>query len=84
MDQALGRLEAAAETQRQAMAGQADTASANATLSGELETLRQERDRLQSEIESIRAAHASLQATTDTVSGRLDGAIDELQSVLDG
>ncbi len=56
MDQALGRLEAAAETQRQAMAGQADTASANATLAGELETLRQERDRLQAKTVARRSS----------------------------
>ena len=80
LDRALGRIEGAIEKHLVA-ARQAGDAAARDT---ELQSLKAQCDRLRGELESIRKEYASLKQLTDTVSGRLDKAVGELQSVLEG
>ena len=80
LDQALGRIEGAIEGRLDAPREGGDGAADDA----EVQALKAQCDRLRDELESIRAEYASLKQLTDTVSGRLDKAIDELQTVLEG
>lgn len=81
LDQALARIEKALENNLEAGRRAAKSVSAQ---NADMQALKAQCDRLKGELETIRGEYASLKQLTDTVSGRLDRAIDELQSVLEG
>lgn len=84
MDQALTRIEAAIEANLRNAAEASGGAAALAASSAEVEALKGECDRLRAELETIRAEHASLRQLADTVSARIDKAVGELQTALEG
>ena len=81
LDQALARIEQALENNLEAGRRAAKGVSAQ---NADMQALKSQCDRLKGELETIRSEYASLKQLTDTVSGRLDKAIGELQSVLEG
>jgi prefoldin subunit 5 len=81
LDQALARIEKALENNLEAGRRAAKSVS---TQSADMQALKAQCDRLKGELETIRGEYASLKQLTDTVSGRLDRAIDELQIALEG
>lgn len=83
LEQALNRIEGAIEANLPAGRGAEGDAAAIAT-SAEVDSLKGECTTLRGELETIRAEHASLRRLADTVSGRLDRAIEELQAALEG
>lgn len=74
---ALVTLESAAESKLASDDGAAETAAMMADL-------RQERDQLAAELETVRADAVALEEVTDDVAGRLDGAISGIREVLEG
>lgn len=82
MEQALTRIEATIEKNlAEASASGEEVPEAPGA---EVEALRLECDQLRAELQAIRDEHASLRQLADTVSVRLDKAIDELQAALEG
>jgi SMC interacting uncharacterized protein involved in chromosome segregation len=76
---ALGALERAVDSR---LASDTDRPDASA-LADELEGLRAERVNLKAELDRLGSENKSLEALTDDVNLRLDGAIEEIRSVLE-
>ena len=74
---ALVTLESAAETKLSSDNGAAEAEALMAEL-------RQDRDRLAAELETVRSEAVALEEVTDEVAGRLDGAISGIREVLEG
>lgn len=84
LEQALGRIESAIESHLEAARRVEAAVSATAERDDEVRTLQAQCERLRGELESMQGEYASLKRLTETVSGRLDKAIGELQTVLEG
>ena len=80
LESAVGRLESAAG----GMAGRPASADDTEKLSTELAALRDERQRLLRELDTIRADYRRLREATATVSSRLDHAIGDLKAMRGG
>ncbi len=78
--QALERLEKAAES---AAAGASGSVSQHADLAAELIAVRADRDRLASELETLRSSYDSMKTLTQAVAVRLDGTIARVRGALD-
>lgn len=76
---ALGALERAVDFR---LASETDRPDVSA-LTDELEGLRAEKDNLKAELDRLQSENKSLEALTDDVNLRLDGAIEEIRSVLE-
>ncbi len=55
-----------------------------AALEGRIRSLRDENERLARELAGMQADHSALKTATDGVSGRLDNAINQLKTALEG
>ena len=77
LESAVGRLENAADKMRARQPASDETAR----LSTELAALRDERERLMRELDTIRADYRKLREVTATVSNRLDHAIGDLKAM---
>jgi len=84
LELALTRIEGAIEANLLAAKRNDSGAGAPAAAGVEVEALKGECDLLRGELETIRTEHAALRRLADTVSGRLDKAIEELQAALEG
>lgn len=88
LEEAVGRLEGALGgivERANASGGDIDKLSRRVgDLESELTSLRDERDRLAGELDASRAGQSSMQEAMDAVSTRLDKAIVEIKTVLDG
>ena len=89
LEAALARIEAAAKLLGRAGGDGGDSAAEIAALQSERDALsraaaalQDENQRLTRELVEVKADHARLQTTANQISGRLDGAIDRLESVL--
>ncbi len=76
------RREAAAETEGQSQQI-ADLIAEREELSSQIATLQAENERLGQELQRAKADRAEAKQTAERVSGRLDGAIDQLKLVLE-
>lgn len=76
---ALGELERAVDGRLAAENDRPDVSG----LAEELQGLRAEKVALKSELDKLKAENSSLEALTDDVNLRLDGAIEEIRSVLE-
>lgn len=80
---ALGALDRAVD---QRLAAERDNEANRPDVSGlaeELQGLRAEKVALKSELDKLKSENSSLEALTDDVNLRLDGAIEEIRSVLE-
>ncbi|NWG45829.1 MAG: DUF4164 family protein [Alphaproteobacteria bacterium] len=84
LDDAMDRFSQALDRLETALGRRLKSAEAGGDLEKELSALREDRARLKRELEAARADYAKLEKTTDQVSGRLDGTISELKSMLGG
>ena len=76
---ALERLEKAAES---AAAGASGSAEEHADLAAELAAVREDRDRLAAELDTLRSSYESMKTLTQTVAVRLDGTIARVRGAL--
>lgn len=77
LESAVGRLESAVGK----MQARRPATDETAQLSSELQALRDERERLLRELDTIRADYRKLREVTATVSNRLDHAIGDLKAM---